>query len=133
MAVMNVINEFITDPVIAANTDWVFSLPTRRYSVALDYRPGTAATVTNAQRAFTKFVNRDYFDSTNSPVALSVSTGMPQICVTTQSTVFFDREEGTFVGSNFVISPNPPATVFSLCGETNVLTFNSHLLPANKK
>ncbi|MFC5500514.1 cell surface protein [Caenimonas terrae] len=125
LAVMNVINEFITDPVIAANTDWVFSLPTRRYSVALDYRPATAAGVTNAQRAFTKFINRDYFDSTNSPVALSSTTGMPQICVTTQSTVFYDREEGTFVGSSFVISPNPPAPQFALCGETNVLTFNS--------
>ena len=40
---INVINEFITDPAIAANTDWVFSLPTRRYSVAVDYR--TTATV----------------------------------------------------------------------------------------
>ena len=125
LAVMNVINEFITDPEIAANTDWVFSLPTRRYSVALDYRPATAAAVTNTQRAFTKFINRDYFDATNSPVQLSASTGMPQICVTTQSTVFYDREEGTFVGSNFVISPNPPAPQFALCGEANVLTFNS--------
>ena len=125
LAVVNVINEFITDPVIAANTDWVFSLPTRRYSVALDYRPATAAAVTNAQRAFTKFPNRDYFDASNSPVQLSAATGMPQICVTTASTVFFDREEGTFIGSNFVISPNPPAPQFALCGEANVLTFNS--------
>ena len=122
LAVVNVINEFITDPVIAANTDWVLSLPTRRYSVALDYRVNP---VTNAQRAYTKFPNRDYFDATNTPVALSAATGMPQICVNTQSTVYFDREESTFVGSSFVISPNPPAAVFSLCGEANVLTFNS--------
>ena len=129
LAVMNVINEFITDPVIAANTDWVFSLPTRRYSVALDYRVNP---VTNAQRAFTKFVNRDYFDASNSPVALSAATGMPQVCVTTggpgnnpPSIVFYDREEGTQIGNNFVISPNPPATAFSLCGEANVLTFNA--------
>ncbi len=122
LAVVNVINEFITDPVIAANTDWVLSLPTRRYSVALDYRVNP---VTNAQRAYSKFPNRDYFDATNTPVALSVATGMPQICVNTQSTVYFDREESTFVGSSFVISPNPPAAVFSLCGEANVLTFNS--------
>jgi len=125
LARLNVINEFITDPVIAANTDWVFSLPTRRYSVALDYRVASAAATTNAQRAFTKFPNRDYFDATNSPVQVSASTGMPQICVTTQSTVFFDREEGTFVGSSFVISPNPPAPQFALCGEANVLTFNA--------
>ena len=125
LAQVNVINEFITDPVIAANTDWVLSLPTRRYSVALDYRPATAALVTNAQRAFTKFPNRDYFDATNSPLQLSTATGMPQVCVTTLSTVFFDREEGTFTGSAFVISPNPPALVFSLCGEANVLTFNA--------
>jgi hypothetical protein len=125
LAVMNVINEFITDPVIAANTDWVFSLPTRRYSVALDYRPATAAGVTNAQRAFTKFVQRDYFDATNSPVTLNVATGMPQICVNTNGSTFFDREEGTAVGASFVVSPNPPAAQFALCGEANVLTFNS--------
>jgi hypothetical protein len=125
LAVMNVINEYLTDPVIAANTDWVFSLPTRRYSVALDYRPATAAAVTNTQRAFSKFINRDYFDATNSPVQLSVATGMPQICVTTAGTTFFNREEGTQVGTSFVISPNPPAPQFALCGEANVLTFNA--------
>lgn len=125
LAVMNVINEYITDPAIAAHTDWVFSLPTRRYSVALDYRPSTAAGVTNAQRAFSKFVSRDYFDASNSPVAVSTATGMPQICVTTSGSTFWNREEGTQVGSSFVISPNPPAPQFSLCGEANVLTFNA--------
>jgi len=125
LAVMNVINEYITDPSIAASTDWVFSLPTRRYSVALDYRPATAAAVTSAQRAFSKFVNRDYFDASNSPVQLSIATGMPQICVTTPGSTFWNREEGTQAGSSFVISPNPPAPQFSLCGEANVLTFNA--------
>lgn len=125
LAVVNVINEYITDPAISASTDWVFSLPTRRYSVAVDYRPATAAAVTNAQRAFSKFINRDYFDATNSPIALSAATGMPQICVTTTGTTFFNREEGTQVGTTFVISPNPPAAQFSLCGEANVLTFNA--------
>ncbi|MBC7469341.1 MAG: hypothetical protein H7322_08445, partial [Ramlibacter sp.] len=122
LAQVNVINEFITDTAIAANTDWVFSLPTRRYSVALDYRTNP---VTSAQRAFSKFVTRDYFDATNSPLQLSVATGMPQVCVTTNGTTFFDREEGTAIGTSFVISPNPPAPQFSLCGEANVLTFNA--------
>jgi hypothetical protein len=125
LAQVNVINEYITDPAIAANTDWVFSLPTRRYSVALDYRQATAAATTNAQRAFSKFVNRDYFDGSNSPVALSAATGMPQICVTTAGSTFYNREEGTQVGTSFVISPNPPAAQFALCGEANVLTFNA--------
>ena len=128
LAITSVINEFITDPVIASNTDWVFSLPTRRYSVAVDYRTNP---VTSNQRAFTKFPNRDYFDVTNSPISYNVSTGMPQICVNTSGTNFFDREEQNpqvIFTIGFVISPNPPAPPvpqFSLCGEANVLTFNS--------
>lgn len=37
LAVTTVANEFVTDPGIFAATDWVFSMPTRRYSVAVDY------------------------------------------------------------------------------------------------
>ncbi len=116
LATLNVINEYITDPSIGAFTDWVFSMPTRRYSVALDYRPAAPAAFV---RAFTRMTTRDYFTAANT----SVNGG--QICVSTTGLTFFDREETTLVGNNFVISPNPPAAGFRLCGEVSVLTFNA--------
>ena len=45
-------NEFLTDPSIGASTDWVFSQPTRRYSVAPDYRPLSATPAGPVGRAF---------------------------------------------------------------------------------
>jgi hypothetical protein len=119
LATVNVINEYIGDPVITANTDWVFSMPTRRYSVALDYRPLSASPAAAAARVFSRFPNRDYFMAANTAV---VNT---QICTTTAGVTFYNREEGTAVGTSFVISPNPPAAAFRLCGEDSVLTFNA--------
>jgi hypothetical protein len=119
LATTNVINEYIGDTTITANTDWVFSMPTRRYSVALDYRPMSATPATAPIRAFTKFVNRDYFTGANTAVSNA------QICVTTAGVTYYDREENTAVGNNFVISPNPPVPGFRLCGETSVLGFNA--------
>ncbi len=116
LATLNVINEYITDASIGAFTDWVFSLPTRRYSVALDYRPAAPAAFV---RAFTRLGTRDYFNASNTSVVNN------QICVNTGGLTFYDREETTLVGNNFVISPNPPAAGFRLCGEVNVLTFNA--------
>lgn len=118
LATTAVINEYLGDVSILANTDWVFSMPTRRYSVALDYRamPGAAPT-----RAFTPFANRDFFLASNT----SVNATLAQICTTTTGVTFFNREEGTAQGTSFVISPNPPVAAFALCGETSVLSFNS--------
>lgn len=121
LATMNVINEYITDTTIGAFTDWVFSSPTRRYSVALDYRPAAPAAFV---RAFTNLgqvpvTGRDYFNAANTTLS-----GF-QICTNTGGAVYYDREETTLIGNNFVISPNPPAPGFRLCGETSVLTFNA--------
>jgi hypothetical protein len=108
-------NEYFTDPSVSAVTDWAFSMPTRRYHVALDYRtatPGRAYTnhVANAQQA--------YFDATNTPLGTD-----KKICVTSSGMSVWNREEGT-VTSGFVISPGT-STVFQLCGETTVLSFNA--------
>jgi hypothetical protein len=119
LATTNVINEFLGDTAITANTDWVFSLPTRRYSVALDYRPMLLNPAGAPVRAFTKFVNRDYFTGANTAVANT------QICVTTAGVTYYDREENTAQGNGFVISPNPPTPGFRLCGEASVLGFNA--------
>lgn len=134
IATVNVINEYLTETAIGAFTDWVFSSPTRRYSVALDYRPAAPLPFV---RAYTNMGQlsvlqapvplvptaggRDYFTNANT----SLSASGFQICTTTSGVTFYDREETTLVGNNFVISPNPPAAGFRLCGETSVLTFNA--------
>jgi len=112
----SVTNEYLTDPNIGAFTDWVFSQPTRRYSVAPDYRPLSLPAPLAIGRAFTL---NNYYD------AASTAVSGFQICANTGGVTYYDREEFTAVGNNFVISPNPPAPGFRLCGETSVLTFNS--------
>ena len=119
LATVSVTNEYIGDPVITANTDWVFSMPTRRYNVALDYRPMSLSPALPAARIFTRNPGRDYFMAANTAV---VNT---QVCTTTAGVTFFNREEGSATGTSFVISPNPPTAAFRLCGEDSVLTFNA--------
>ena len=116
LATLSVTNEYLTDTTINAFTDWTFSQPTRRYSVAPDYRPLSASPAGTLGRAF---LSNNYYS------AASTAVSGFQICATTNGVTFFDREESTAVGNNFVISPNPPAPGFRLCGETSVLTFNS--------
>lgn len=43
LAVTSLTNEFTTDAGLEAKTDWVFSMPTRRYNVARDYAGGMPA------------------------------------------------------------------------------------------
>lgn len=45
LAVKSIANDFATDPAVAATTDWVFTLPTRRYAQGTDYRGATGAGV----------------------------------------------------------------------------------------
>ena len=99
LAVTSVNNEYLTDTSINAQTDWVFSSPTRRYSVGLRYDE------TPFTRVFASLgtAPQTYFHSGNT----SVDAGLSQICVTgVGATNYFDREERVPVaGSEFVISP----------------------------
>jgi hypothetical protein len=115
LAQFGVINEYLTDPNIGAFTDWVFSQPTRRYNVAPDYRP-----LSSGGALGRAFLAGNAFYS-----AASTTVSGFQICAGTNGVTYWDREETTAVGTSFVISPNPPAPSFRLCGETSVLTFNS--------
>jgi hypothetical protein len=114
----SITNEYLTDTNIGAFTDWVFSQPTRRYNVAPDYRPLLTTPAGALGRAFN-------VNLTNFYQAANTSVSGFQICANTNGVTYYDREEFTAVGNNFVISPNPPAPGFRLCGETSVLTFNS--------
>jgi hypothetical protein len=121
IATKSVINEFLTASAINATTDWVLSMPTRRYSVAYDYKNDT--TVYTA-------ITPSFFDSTNTQVIER------QICVKDITSTSYDQEENTAGAKdvNVVISPKPEGETgnFLICGEASVLAFNSgESAPAN--
>ena len=123
LAVTSISNEYLTDTTITANTDWTFSMPTRRYGVAYNY----ASTATD-KRAFT--TGNAYFNAGNTTTSgLLVCVQSPAI----GSTALFDREETTPGATfDFVISPGTGTPALSLCGEVSVLTFNgSNVLGAS--
>ena len=109
MATKSITNEFLTDSAIGATTDWVFSMPTRRYAVAMTY--GDVA-----QRRFT-VGNTGFFSTANTAVTNR------QICVSGVSVSSWDREETTAT-TGVVISPSTPTTQL-FCGEASVLSFNN--------
>ncbi|WP_395026749.1 cell surface protein [Comamonas odontotermitis] len=111
-------NQFANDPLIDAKTDWVLSMPLRRYSVGANYAADAKA---NAYMVF-------------NPDVLNPATGKPffaagpttvdadgNICVDTASNTFYDREELSKT-DGAVISPGT-AKKIRLCGEVNVLAF----------
>ena len=121
LAVSSITNQYAKDASISAKTDWVFSMPTRRYSVALDYSKQTSTTP--PLRVYTRVpgavagaaVANEYFSSVNTKVVDG------KVCVDTQGVVFRDREE-TFKSGTPVFSPSSAKSA-RMCGEANVLSF----------
>ena len=113
LAVKSITNQYANDASITAKTDWVFSMPTRRYSVAMDYRGTTPV------RVFTPGIlaaaSLPFFYTGNT----TVDSG--KICVTSDGQSFFDREETT-KSSGAVFSPGSVDKT-RFCGETSVLSF----------
>ena len=108
LQVTSVVNEYATSN--GFSTDWVFSMPTRRYAVALNYAaPAATRLLFNAG-------NATHFSAANT----SLNAAGTLACVTPGVMRGFDREETT--QSTFVISPD---TAMKLCGETSVLAFNN--------
>ena len=142
LAVSSITNQYAKDASIIAKTDWVFSMPTRRYSVALDYSKQTATTP--AARVFTPVSG---VVGTPSPAGAPTAgaAGAPgatqffytgntkvvdgKVCVDTQGTVFRDREE-TFKSGVPVFSPSSAKSA-RMCGEANVLSFGEGLTAAS--
>ncbi len=110
----SVINEFLTGTVADFATDWVFSMPTRRYAIALNYSlAGAARLISNG------LVAAHYL--TGAGGNTSISADFSQACVIPGGTLrAYDREENT--KTTFVISPD---VALRFCGETSVLSFNS--------
>lgn len=133
LAATSVTNQYATDAVITAKTDWVFSMPTRRYSVVANY--AATGTTTGGQtvnginapayRLFSQLAGgvatAEWFRPNNTSV-----DSVGNICVNADAQVFRDREEGPdVVGEAPIFSPGTPATAarFAFCGETSVLAF----------
>ena len=121
LAVKTITNQYANDSTITAKTDWVFSMPTRRYSVAVDYRATTPV------RVFTPGVLSVDPDGAGPLTASSffytgnTSLEAGKVCVNSDGQTFFNREETT-KSSGAVFSPgNVDKTRF--CGETSVLSF----------
>ncbi|MDO9315220.1 MAG: cell surface protein [Burkholderiaceae bacterium] len=118
LAVSEVKNEYLTNPGITAETDWVFSSPTRRYTVAVDYSTAPFRRVFSAYGAAAS----QYFYDLNT--LFDAASG--QVCVLNVTPKPYDAEERTpTAGVGFVISPGGQAAPLTFCGEVSVLSFNN--------
>ena len=144
-----VINQYASDLGIDAKTDWVFSMPTRRYSIAANYstKPANNTEITSvsdalgipvpladiAYRVVNDGVAGNIFTEVGGTPAVAGGftslNNKGQICVTAGATQFWDREERspTTPGEQPVFSPGTPSkpATFDLCGEVSVLAFSA--------
>lgn len=130
LAKSSVIAEFATESGISGSTDWVFSMPSRRYAVAMAYGKISA---TDDGRRF----NAEYQGTTTtaaggnaagtSPTAVfngpNTSVINRLICVSGAKPVAYDREENTAT-SGVVVSPSVLGKQ-QYCGEVSVFAFNN--------
>ena len=97
----NVINEYVLDTATLSGTDWVVTMPTKRYYVPVE---GDSAT----------------------PIAPFTEEFTPTGACEVVAINYWDREEQAPAGGAVDFSPPPPgAPASSLCWETTVVTFNN--------
>ena len=117
LAKASVQNEFFTDDRVQAQTDWVFSLPTRRYSVALNYATGL--------REYT-VLSPQYFNEGNTNLEGSPATR--KVCLNRHTTIFRDRAE-QFIDLDDPDWYFPPYFPFDMnprtCGSVFVMSINA--------
>ena len=135
LARTSVSNQYALDAGINAATDWVFSMPTRRYSVAANYKVASTAA---AYRQFSDL--NTIATSATAPALTGSAPGWftaanttidtrGNICAITSGPMqFFDREEQTPgvtltpIFSPAVVDVSTPV----ICGETQVLSFSTN-------
>ena len=106
LTTFSVSNEYLTNPAVSFATDWVFSMPTRRYAVAMNYEAKGMLFNAGVTKNFTL-------------ANTSLNKEKTRICVDAGPLKAYDREEQS--RTTFVISPSEG---LKFCGETSVLTFN---------
>jgi hypothetical protein len=103
----NIINEFVLDSATLSGTDWVVTMPTKRYVVPV-HNPALSSDATQLYSPFTK---KFWLNGACEPVGLA----------------YWNREEGSVSFVDF--SPPAPGGGTTLCWESTVVTFNnSHVL-----
>jgi hypothetical protein len=122
--VTSITNQYANDASISAKTDWVFSMPTRRYNVAANYAAtvnGSFSTTAADYRLFSDLGAAGFGDEMFTAGNTTALAANGAICVNADAQTFYDREETTKT-SGAVFSPGTvSATRF--CGETSVLSF----------
>lgn len=133
--VVGVSNQYATAPGVNAKTDWVFSMPTRRYTIAANYATSAKAdeyndtasvaipaldktTANKGYRVHSAVTGNAFTSGANSTV-----NDAGQICLEANSSTFWDREEQN-KKDGAVFSPGTPVK-FKLCGEVSVTGFSS--------
>ena len=116
LAKTHVQNEFFTDDAVQAQTDWVFSLPTRRYSVALNPADGV--------RQYTVLAP-EYFNDTNTVVEGDKFTR--KACVTNVDRLYGSRSGHWWTPGDdeYVIPTSPPRPKLRFCGAVTVVSMNA--------
>lgn len=99
----NIINEYVLDTTTLSGTDWVVTMPTKRYYVPVDNGSAPLQTV------YAPFVEPFYTNGACEVVDIS----------------YWNREEQTVVGTIDFSPPPPGAAASSLCWESTVVTFNN--------
>ena len=104
-------NDYAIDVVIEARTDWTFSMPMRRYSVAMDY----GSTPARKRYSMVPTAGLQYFHDSN----VTINPGNAhQVCYDFPAALFFDRL-GREKASG--LSGDPFAS--RLCGVATVMSF----------
>jgi hypothetical protein len=108
-------NEYFTDDRVNAATDWVFTLPTRRYSMAVDYA---------ASKMVYTVLSPEYFNASNA----SFSGGIVS-CIRSTPFIFWNRASQYWNDPNEVDNPGIPqpdiAYWVNLCGAVSVLHYET--------
>jgi hypothetical protein len=108
----NIINEFVLDNATLSGTDWVVTMPTKRYNVPVH----NTTLLTDSTLLFSPFTHKFWLNGACEPVGLS----------------YWNREEQNVSIVDF--SPPAPGGGTSLCWESTVVTFNnSHVLGSSNE
>ena len=129
LAKSDIKNEYITDSTVQATTDWIFSMPTRRYAVAVNYTQANASGATGNDGLVFNPLNANYFDEDVNVNISSVINGKKLACVDVAGVQFWDRSERTpgTPDDEIVISPTEPGeeTKYNFCGEVSIWSFGA--------
>ena len=117
MAKLTVTNEFFTDDSVQAQTDWVLTLPTRRYEIAADK---TGAVL------YTSNPSSQYFSATDiTPPGIQIG----KYCLKKYDRVARDRSVNEYTGNLDIPPYIPPGSneprFYWMCGATAITSINA--------